>query len=111
MAGRGGVGGAKELADLGPGEFLVAGVVDGLGQELLGLGDETGQGVEVDGGVAEPVGGAPLGEGIDRLVEDVEARSVPSRFTWPLTDFPRTVSLDCRSHEHSLRIGARAPPS
>jgi hypothetical protein len=42
---RGGGGGAEELADLVPGEFLVAGVVDGLGQELLGLGDQAGQGV------------------------------------------------------------------
>jgi hypothetical protein len=45
-AGRGGGGGAEEFADLGPGEFLVAGVVDGFGEELLGLGDEAGQGVE-----------------------------------------------------------------
>src|SRR6516162_8589591 len=44
-----GGGGAEELADLGPGEFLVAGVVDGLGQELLGLGDEAGQRVQADG--------------------------------------------------------------
>ena len=51
-------GGVEELADLGPGEFLVAGVVDGVGQELLGLGDEAGQGVQPGGGVAEPVGGA-----------------------------------------------------
>ena len=53
--------------------FLVAGVVDGLGQELLGLGDEAGQGVQADGGVAEPVGGAQPGEGIDRLGKDSEA--------------------------------------
>src|SRR6516162_4953366 len=72
-AGGGGGGGAQELADLGPGEFLVAGVVNGRGQELLGLGDEAGQGVQVDGGVAEPIGGAQPGEGIDRLVEDGEA--------------------------------------
>src|SRR6266705_3006450 len=51
----GGGGGVEELADLGPGEFLVAGLVDGLGQELFGLGDEAGQAVQVDGGVAEPV--------------------------------------------------------
>jgi len=53
---RGGGGGAGELADLGPGGLLIAGVVDGLGQELLGLGDQAGQGVQPDGGVAEPVG-------------------------------------------------------
>jgi len=35
---RGGSGDIEELADLGPGELLVAAVVDGLGQELLGLG-------------------------------------------------------------------------
>ena len=66
-------GGVEEFADLGPGEFLVAGVVDGLGQELLGLGDEAGQGVQSDGGVAEPVGGAQPGELVDGLVEDLEA--------------------------------------
>jgi len=40
---RGG-GGAQQFADLGPGEFLVAGVMDGLGQELCGLGDQGGDG-------------------------------------------------------------------
>jgi hypothetical protein len=39
-------GGVEELVDLGPGQFLVAGVADSLGQELLGLGDEAGQGVQ-----------------------------------------------------------------
>jgi hypothetical protein len=68
-----GGGGAGELADLGPGEFLVACVVDGLGQELLGLGDEAGQGVQPGGGVAGPVGGAQPGEGVDRVGEDLEA--------------------------------------
>ena len=38
---------------LWPGEFLVVGVVDGPGQELLGLGGEAGQGVRMGGGVAE----------------------------------------------------------
>ena len=47
--------------------------MDGLGQELLGLGDEAGQGVQPDGGVAEPVGRAEGGEAVDRLVEDLEA--------------------------------------
>ena len=61
-----------------PGEFLIAGVVDGVGQELLGLGDEAGQGVQVDGGVAGPVGGAPAGEVVDRLGDDVEAVVVGS---------------------------------
>jgi len=72
-AGCGGGGRAQELADLGPGEFLVAGVVDGPGQQLLGLGDEAGQGVQVDGGVTEPVGGAEPGESVDRLGEDGQA--------------------------------------
>ena len=49
---------AEEFAGLGPGEFLVWGVVDGRGQQLPGLGDEAGQGVQPDGGVAKPVGGA-----------------------------------------------------
>jgi len=53
--------------------FLVAGVVDGLGQELLGLGDEAGQGVQPDSGVAEPVGRAQAGEVVDRVGEDLEA--------------------------------------
>ena len=39
------------------GEFLAAGVVDGFGEELAGLGDEAGQGVQMGGGVAEPVAG------------------------------------------------------
>ena len=47
--------------------------MDGLGQELFGLGDQAGQGVQPDGGVAEPVGRAQPGELVDRLVEDVEA--------------------------------------
>ena len=47
--------------------------MDGLGQELLGLGDEAGQGVQPDGGVAEPVGGAQPGELVDRLGEDLQA--------------------------------------
>jgi hypothetical protein len=49
-------GDVEEPADLGPGEFLVAGVVDGLGQELFGLRDEAGEGMQPDAGVAEPVG-------------------------------------------------------
>jgi predicted TIM-barrel fold metal-dependent hydrolase len=69
----GGRGGAEELADPGPGEFLVPGVVDGLGQELLSLGDQAGQGVQPDGGVAEPVGCAEPGELAGRLGEDLEA--------------------------------------
>ena len=69
----GGGGGAEELADLGPGEFLVAGVVDGLGQELVGLSDEAGQGVQPDRGVAEPLGRAEPGELADRLVQDLQA--------------------------------------
>ena len=58
---------------MGPGEFLVAGVVDGLGQELLGLGDQAGEGVQPDGGIAEPVGRAEPGELVNRLVKDVQA--------------------------------------
>src|SRR5215831_783452 len=73
MVGSGSGGGVEELAGLGPGEFLVAGAVDGLGQELLGLGDEAGQGVQADGGVTEPVGGAQPGEVVDGFAEDGEA--------------------------------------
>ena len=32
--------------------FLVTGFADGVGQELLGLGDEAGQSVQPDGGIA-----------------------------------------------------------
>ncbi|MGD0605032.1 MAG: hypothetical protein ABSA53_15710 [Streptosporangiaceae bacterium] len=48
-----------------------AGVVDGLGQELSGLGDQARQGVQPDGGVAEPVRGAEPDEVLDRFGEDV----------------------------------------
>ena len=66
--GGGGGGGGGQLPDLGPGEFLVAGVVDGLGQKLFGLGDEAGQGVQPDGGVAESVGRAQRGQAVDGLI-------------------------------------------
>ena len=46
---------AEELADLGPGEALVAGVGDGLGQQCVGLGEQAGQGVQVDAAVPVPV--------------------------------------------------------
>ena len=98
----GGGGGAEELADLGPGEFLVAGVVDGLGKELPGLGDEAGQGVQPDTGVAEPVGSAEPGELVDGLVEDVEAVvSASVAFglrpkTRPFLDAPGSGSSSCR---------------
>jgi hypothetical protein len=47
--------------------------VDCPGQELSGLGDEAGEGVQADAGVAEPVGGALTGEAVDRFAEDLEA--------------------------------------
>ena len=68
-----GGGGVEKLADLGPGEFLVAGVMDGLREELLGLGDQAGQRVRPNGGVAEPVGPAQPGEAVDRFAEDLAA--------------------------------------
>jgi len=46
--------------------------MDGVGQQLLGLGDEAGQRVQMDGGVAKPVGGAQPGEAVDRLGEDLK---------------------------------------
>jgi hypothetical protein len=49
---------------------LIAGLADGGGDHLLGLGDEAGQGVQSDGAVAEPVRRAERGEGIDGLGED-----------------------------------------
>jgi hypothetical protein len=48
-------------------------VVDGLGQELAGRGDQVGQGVQPDGGVAEPAAGAEPGELTGGLVEDLVA--------------------------------------
>lgn len=53
--------------DFGPGVALIAGLADGGGDHLLGLGDEAGQGVQSDGAVAEPVGRAQRGEGVDGL--------------------------------------------
>ena len=50
--------------------LLIAGLADGGGEYLLGLGDEAGQGVQGDGTVAEPVGGAERGKGVDGLGED-----------------------------------------
>jgi hypothetical protein len=48
--------GVEELAVWAQMSSCVAGVVDGLGQELVGLGDQAGQRVQPDGGIAEPVG-------------------------------------------------------
>ncbi|HTT53537.1 MAG TPA: hypothetical protein VMH35_19260, partial [Streptosporangiaceae bacterium] len=47
-----------------------SGLVNSGGEHLLGPGDEAGQGVQPDRGVAEPVGGAQRGEGLDGLGED-----------------------------------------
>jgi hypothetical protein len=47
--------------------------VDGLGQELFGLRDEAGEGVQPDARVAEPVGGALPGEAFGCFAEDFEA--------------------------------------
>jgi hypothetical protein len=44
------------LADLVPCELLVAGVVDGVEEELAGLSGEAGEGVQSDAWVAEPEG-------------------------------------------------------
>ena len=38
---------------------------DDLGKQLLGLGEEAGEGVKSNSGVAEPVGGAQLAESLD----------------------------------------------
>jgi hypothetical protein len=65
VAAGGSLGGeAEELADLGPGEALVAGVCHGVGEHRSGLGEEAGEGVQVDAGVAEPVRGAQPGQGL-----------------------------------------------
>ena len=82
-ASRGGGGGVEEFADLGPGEFLIAGVVDGNGQEPFGLGDEAGQGVQPDAGVAEPGGRAQPGEVVDRLkIFSPADRNTADRNAW-----------------------------
>ena len=85
-----GGGGAQEFADLGPGEFLVAGGADGFGQELLGLGDEARQGVQVDGGVAEPVGGAQPGEVVrnrewSSMILRISALAPPASCQWVMS--------------------------
>ena len=54
----------------GPGVALVAGRVNGVGDHRVCLGDEAGEGVQPDRAIAEPVGGAQGGEGIDGLGED-----------------------------------------
>ncbi len=61
---------AEQLADLCPGVLLVAGLADGGGEHLLGLGDEAGQGVQPDRAVAEPAGHAQRGQGVGGLGED-----------------------------------------
>jgi hypothetical protein len=43
---------------------------DGLGEALLGFGDEAGEEVQAGGGVAVPAHAAEVGEGVDGLVED-----------------------------------------
>jgi hypothetical protein len=47
---------AEQLADVGPGELLIAGGLDDLGKQLLG--EEAGVSVNGTPGVAESVGGA-----------------------------------------------------
>jgi hypothetical protein len=80
VAASGGLGGeAEELADLGPGEALVAGGRDGLGDHGVGLGEEAGEGVQVDAGVAEALRGAQPGEGLDGVGDDGEAEVVDDR--------------------------------
>src|SRR5881396_2255684 len=68
--GGGGLRKTEELADLGPGEALVAGCGDGVGQHAVGLGDEAGEGVQADRAVAEPVRSAHSCQGFDGVGED-----------------------------------------
>ena len=65
-----GAGDAEEVGDLGPGVVLVAGVGDGSGDALLGLGDEAGEEVEGGAGVAQRWESAKRAEGVDGVVED-----------------------------------------
>lgn len=58
---------------------MVAGCVDGLGEQGVCLGEEAGHGMQVDAGVAEPVRGAPPGEGLDGVGDDGEAELVGNR--------------------------------
>src|SRR5487761_1122531 len=75
-AGGGLRGKAEQPADVGPGVALIACLADGLGDHLLGLGDEAGQGVQADRAVAEPVRGAQRGEGAGGFGDDAGAELV-----------------------------------
>src|SRR6478672_9491142 len=78
--GWGGGRGVEQLADLVPGELLVACVADSVWEQTFGLGEQAGQGVQADAGVAEPVESAPAGEGVDGVGEDLEAVLVDARW-------------------------------
>src|SRR5258708_20309249 len=47
--------------------------MDGLREELPGLGDQAGQDVQANGGVAGPAGRAQPGEAVGRFVGDLAA--------------------------------------
>ena len=55
---------------------MIACLADGLGDHLLGRGDEAGQGVQADRAVAEPVRGAQRGEAAGGFGDDAGAELV-----------------------------------
>jgi len=96
----------QELADFCPGVLLIAGLADGGGDNLLGLGDEAGQGVQCDGAVTEPVRGAQRGEGVDGLGEDGGAVGVDAgggQFAGP--GEPRSLAGQAASSRWRCRVG------
>src|SRR6266700_7431878 len=78
-AGCGCRGEVEQLADFCPGVALIACLADGLGDHLLGLGDEAGEGMQADRAVAERVGGAQCGEGLEGFGEDGGAVGIDAR--------------------------------
>jgi hypothetical protein len=67
---------AEQLADVGPSELMVAGVLDDLGKEAVGLAPGVWREREPNSDVAEPVGPAQLAETLDSLLEDGRAMRV-----------------------------------
>jgi hypothetical protein len=66
----------EQPADFGLNMALIARLANGLGNDLLSLGDEAGQGVQVDRAIAKPVRGAQRSEGVGGFGDDAGAEFV-----------------------------------